>query len=406
MTVPVTAADELPSFLPPLVAQLRRRRIQVGIGDVCALRLALRAGFGLSSRDELRELCVALWAKSPAEAQVVRAAFANLDGLADWTVADAAGHADALPSAQGPAVESLEPEDAGDIRPEPPEPEEGGEAGAGAIRELSASPAAGLGALRTGASGRGLVLVPQYPLTSREVAQAWRHLRRPVRSGPAVELDIDATITERSRRGVATPPVLVPRRRNAVRLLMLADRHGSMTPFHGYADHVIGAIRSAGRIDDVQVAYFHDLPGTLEDKSALQARPDPFRADLDEVLGLIGPLHGGRVYGDPGLTVPQSLDAILAAVTGHTAVLVISDAGAARQQFDIVRVLDTIGLLKALRAQASGVAWLNPVPAARWKRTTAAQAARYVPMYPFSRQGLYQAVDALRGRPVAAEYAP
>jgi uncharacterized protein with von Willebrand factor type A (vWA) domain len=402
MTEPAATADPLPAFLAPLVAQLRRRRIQVGIGDVHALRLALRAGFGLSSRDELRELCVALWAKSPAEAQVVRAAFANLDGLTDWTVTDAAGPATSPPGDRGSAVEGAEAEDAADARREAPEPEPERAAEAGAVRELSPGPAPGLDALRTGASGRGLVLVPQYPLTSREVAQAWRHLRRPVRSGPAVELDIGATITERSRRGAATPPVLVPRRRNAVRLLMLTDRHGSMTPFHGYADHVIDAIRSAGRIDDVRVAYFHDLPGTLADKSALQAMPDPFRPDLDPVLGRIGSLRGGRVYDDPGLTVPRSLDAILAGLTGHTAALVISDAGAARRQFDIVRVLDTVGLLKALRAEASGVAWLNPVPADRWQRTTAAQVARYVPMYPFSRQGLYQAVDALRGRPVTA----
>jgi uncharacterized protein with von Willebrand factor type A (vWA) domain len=255
------------------------------------------------------------------------------------------------------------------------------------------------------------VAIPQYPLTAREVAQAWRHLRRPVRSGPPAELDIRATIAQRSRRGVATPPVLVPRRRNAVRLLLLIDRNGSMTPFHGYVDYVVGAIRDAGRIDDVRAAYFHDLPGSLADQRALAAmpdpfRPDPFRPDLDEVLGLIGPLRGGRVYDDPGLTMPRSLDRLLAGLTGATAVLVISDAGAARQRFDIVRLLDTVALVKALRAGTAGVAWLNPVPPRHWERTTAAAVARYVPAFPFSRQGLNQAVDALRGRPVHLERRP
>ena len=77
--------------------------------------------------------------------------------------------------------------------------------------------------------------------------------------------------------GVATPPVLVPRRRNAVRLLMLIDRHGSMTPFHGYVDYVVGAIRDAGRIDDVQAVYFHDLPGSRDgqDGAGPDARPVP-----------------------------------------------------------------------------------------------------------------------------------
>ena len=49
-------------------------------------------------------------------------------------------------------------------------------------------------------------------------------------------------------------------------------------------------------------------------------------------------------------------------MTSATAVLVISDAGAARRQFDITRLLDSVALIKALRADSAGVAWLNPVP--------------------------------------------
>jgi hypothetical protein len=39
-----------------------------------------------------------------------------------------------------------------------------------------------------------------------------------------------------------------------------------MTPFHGYVDHVVAAIRHAGRIDHVQTAYFHDGPGSSQDR--------------------------------------------------------------------------------------------------------------------------------------------
>ena len=365
-----------------------------------ALRVALRAGFGLSSRDELRELCVSLWAKSPVEAEIVRAAFARLDNLGEWKVSDKAERP-VLRSGQQATPASGEEEHVTEAAPGKAS-QVSDAAETGPVRGLGAGSGVGIAALRAEASDRGLVLVPQYPLTAREVAQAWRHLRRPVRSGPAVELDIAATIRERGRRGVATPPVLVPRRRNAVRLLMLIDRHGSMTPFHGYVDYLVAAIRDAGRIDDVHAAYFHDLPGSMEDKAALERMDDPFRPDLDEVLGLIGPLRGGRVYDDPGLTAPRSLDAILAGVTPATAILVISDAGAARRQFDIVRLLDTVALVKALRA-GGAVAWLNPTPPDWWPRTTAGQLARYVPMFEFSRCGLGQAVDALRGRPVPVE---
>ena len=375
-------ADTLPEYLMPLIGQLRRRRIQVGIGDVHALRQALRAGFGLSSLDELCELCVALWAKSSVEAEIVRATFARLrlDQAADWDIAAA------------------EPLPSGAASPEAPEARSDA-TGTKPVRNIGFGP----GPIRAGVDGQGLVLVSQYPLTAREVAQAWRHLRRPVRSGPPVEIDIGATVRERARRAVATPPVLVPRRRNAVRLLMLIDRHGSMTPFHGYVDYVVGAIRDAGRMDDVQVVYFHDLPGSLEDRSALDEKGDPLRPDLDDVLGLIGPLPGGRAYDDPGLTMPRDLGMVISGMTPTTVVVLISDAGAARRRFDIGRLLDTVALLKALRAGGAGVAWLNPVPADWWERTTAGQVARYVPMFPLSRPGLDQAVDALRGRPVLVE---
>ena len=280
MTRSDSPAAPLPPYLMPVIAQLRRRRIQVGIGDVQALQLALRTGFGLSSRDELRELCVALWAKSAAEVAIVRAAFAGLEGLADWTVVPPLDRAEPRPNVRVEGGEATE--DAGTVEDEPLDGDRN-EAETGAVRNIGSGLGPGLESLRARGDGRGLMLIPQYPLTAREVAQAWRHLRRPVRSGPAVELDVAATIRERARLAVAIPPILAPRRRNAVRLLMLIDRNGSMTPFHGYVDHLVGAIKDAGRIDDVQAAYFHDLPGSLDGKVALEAMADPFSPGLDDV---------------------------------------------------------------------------------------------------------------------------
>lgn len=377
-------SNGLPQFLTPLVAQLRRRALHIGVGDLCALRESLHSGFGLSSREDLRELCVHLWATSPDEADIIRAAFTRLGSLEDWAAA-------------GPAHDSMPPEDSGEVTDQAPQTEIVQNAGIGSKR--------GTPGTRAEASSRGLVLAPQYPLTGREIAQIWRRLRSPVRSGPKSELDITATIRERTRRGVATPPVLVPRRRNAVRLLLLIDRHGSMTPFHGYVDHVTNAIRDAGRIDEVCMAYFHDLPGSAGDKSPLTALDDPFRQELDGIVHLISPMREGRVYEDPGLTKPNMLDAILVKEMPAPAIAVISDAGAARRQFDTVRLLGSLALVKALRQSGGGgLAWLNPAPRTWWAGTTAGQLARYVPMTDFSRQGLSHAVDALRGRPVPVEH--
>jgi hypothetical protein len=122
------------------------------------------------------------------------------------------------------------------------------------------------------------------------------------------------------------------------------------------------------------------------------------------VLHRITPLAAGLCYDDPALTRPRPLPDVLGQVTAATGVLVMSDGGAARGKLDMARLLDTVGLLKAVgtaESGSSGVAWLNPVSPRKWRRTTAAAVARHVPMYTFTREGLDLAVDALRGRPAA-----
>jgi uncharacterized protein len=382
-------AGALPTLIVDVGSQLRRRQFALGVDDYDALRRALAAGFGWSSDDELRDLCVALWAKSREDAEIVRAAFSRsgVGGEAAWNVV--------RPGADATDAEAVEAEG----RRQPAD-------GAGRRDEPEVKPVADLGSLppSTGLVDRGVVLVAQYPMSERDVAQAWRRLRRPLRTGPALELDIAATLAQRSRHGVATPPILVPRRRNTAKLLLLIDRNGSMTPFHGYVDHVVRAIRSAGRLDNVRVAYFHDLPGRMPDHSVLGHLEDPFRPDLDAILPLIQPLTAGYVYDDPELIEPQPLSAVLDQLTAGTAAVVISDAGAARRRFDTMRLLDTVSLLKALHSRAATTAWLNPIRPSGWVYSIATQIARHVPMYPLTRDGLNRAIDTLRGRPEHVEH--
>src|SRR5262245_49736855 len=238
----------LPAFVWRIVVHLQRRGMPVGVDDCHALRQALAAGFGWSATAALCELCVALWAKSPAEADIVRAVF-NRSPAPDW-------QQPAEPPPPSPAAPAPGPSTSDTPAPRPP---------------TIAYVARPLGGLphpppHSGQSDPTLLLVPQYPVTEREVAQVWRRLRRPQRHGPAVEVDIDATIRRRTACGVATPPVLVPARRNTARLVLLLDRLGSMTPYHGFVDHIRRAIEHAGRLDSLTVVYFHDLPGHCADR--------------------------------------------------------------------------------------------------------------------------------------------
>jgi hypothetical protein len=172
-----------------------------------------------------------------------------------------------------------------------------------------------------------------------------------------------------------------------------------MTPYHGLVDYSCQAIERCGRLDSLAIAYFHDTPGGLTDRSVLNRLHDPFDPRLDSVLPAIPKLSEGRVYDDPDLTEPRDLAELFDSVDVSTSVAVMSDAGASRGRIDTVRLLDTIALLKVLSAIAGATVWLNPAPSRNWRASTAEQIARHVPMFPWTRQGFYQAVSVLKSRP-------
>ena len=385
-----------PTFLHDLVQRLRRRGLPIGVDDWLTLHSALAAGYGLRTSDDLRDLCVALWATSVAEREMIVAAFA-----AEVPFWYAEPSASSLPSPRGATSETEEPHPlAPSAETGPPVPLPEGPLPVPITRpypDVTGQPPP------TGLWDPTLVVAPQHPLTSRAIAQTWRRLRRPVRHGTPSELDIDATIDRYARTGVATGPVLVPPRRNTARLLLLADRQGSMTPYHGITDHLLHEIRSAGRLDAIRVMYFRNLPGRAADEAVLADLPDPFTPEIDPVLTRIRPLADGRVYADPALTEPTPLASALIETAPGTAAAIISDAGATRGAFHTGRLLSTVALIKSLNAADCTVAWLNPAPPSRWPGTTAAQIERHVPMFPLTTEGMYRAVDVLRGRPRPTE---
>lgn len=394
----MTASTPMPTFLYEVISQLRRRGLPLGIDDCAALRLALAAGFGWASHTAMLELCIALWAKSAAEEGIVRAAFARVV-MPEWSTEDN-DPGSPQPEVRGetaPTVSGVPQAWPDSAEPSEPFPERDVTTATQQVRRLALAPP------RTGRYDQSLVLAPQYPVTERQVAQTWRGLRRAVRRGPKTDLDVAATVDLCARTGVAAAPVLVPARRNSARLLLLIDRQGSMTPFHDYVEHVRRAIERAGRVSSFAVAYFHNTAGRSLDHGLLAELPDPFAPGLDAVAKLIRPLSDGLVYDDPDLTEPRPLAAIVDAVTHVTGAVVISDAGAARGTLNIARLLDTLAFGKAMQASSGAVAWLNPVPPSRWRRTTAEQVARHLPMFPLTREGMYRAVDVLRGRPITME---
>jgi uncharacterized protein with von Willebrand factor type A (vWA) domain len=80
--------------------------------------------------------------------------------------------------------------------------------------------------------------------------------------------------------------------------------------------------------------------------------------------------------------------------------MVVSDAGAARERVDRGRIATSQKFLRYVQEHWSPVAWINPMPASRWKTSSSSRIAR-VPgcrMFELTEDGLVAAVDFLRGK--------
>ena len=207
-----------------------------------------------------------------------------------------------------------------------------------------------------------------FPIARRQMKQNWRYLRRLVRAGPATELDLAATVNQWGRQGLFLNPVLVPRRRNRIELLLLVDQDGSMVPFHTLSSRLIETASREGRLGKTGAYYFHNCP-------------------ID------------YLYHEPCLATAKPLFTALAQLNSAQSVaLIISDAGAARGYFNPERLELTQVFLQQLQLQIPAIVWLNPVPQSRWHCSTAGAIAQLVPMFELNSQGMKGAISVLRGR--------
>ncbi|AOY79839.1 hypothetical protein BJP36_07750 [Moorena producens JHB] len=213
-----------------------------------------------------------------------------------------------------------------------------------------------------------LIINNDLPVTYRQMKQGWRYLRHLMGEGVPTELDLEATIDQIGQQGFLLNPVLKPRRINKIELLLLIDQDGSMVPFHHFSQALVDTASRGGRFNQVRVYYFHNCPSDY-------LYHDPYHLEAVPIEDCLSQLPKTRVV-----------------------CLIFSDAGAARGQFSSRRRRRTKFFLKELKHYVPPIAWLNPFPRDRWESTTAEEIAKLVPMFEVNRQGLYQAIETLRGR--------
>jgi uncharacterized protein with von Willebrand factor type A (vWA) domain len=198
--------------------------------------------------------------------------------------------------------------------------------------------------------------------------QSFRHLRQAVREGPRDELDIEKTVDSIARKGIFFEPVMRPRRVNRASLFLLLDQGGSMGPFHPLSRRLVETAEKGSHLRKMAAYYFRNYPSDY-------------------------------LYCDPKLLNETAVEKVFNEINLYRpGIIIFSDAGAARGLYNQRRVNWTYYFLTRLRRVARQVTWLNPMPANRWEKTTAAAIATFVPMFSVDQQGLQRAVEVLRGQ--------
>jgi hypothetical protein len=211
-------------------------------------------------------------------------------------------------------------------------------------------------------------------LDVRQTQVALRRLRRLVRNGREQELDIDETVDRTGKNAGDLEVVFRPPRRNQVRLILLMDTGGSMTPYANVVSTIFTAASKSTHWKRFEAYYFHNCPygDVWENAWTREARPmSELIAESTEGSVLI-------MVGD---------------ATMHPAEL--SEAGGA---IDYWTRNETPGIewLRRLRRAFPDSIWLNPLPARWWNAPSCRLVREVFPMHPLTLAGIDDAVTDLR----------
>ena len=340
---------------PPLLDlfhELRQAGMKLTPEQYDLLQQALEQGHGLSGWEDLKRVCRTLWVKPSLnyDRDVFEQTF-------DWYVQEHQRQFEAYTFPQSAASTSVT-----QIQPSLPQVPPRRMPAAQESSEIEAPIAIKTAppSLRQPNKTNWIITPTSLPLSLRSVQSSWRSLRRPIRSGLATEVDLEATLNQINQNGYFSEVVLRPERRQQADLLLLVDDSDVMLPFRPALDPLITAVVEH-RITPAQIYRF-------------TVYPDDYLYDWKQ----------------PSKAVP--LSAVLSRLhRSRTIVLIVSDGGAATKTNSPERKSGIATFLEKLLPCIHQLLWINPLPPERWQFTTAqaiAQAlnGRMIPLCPASLQ--------------------
>lgn len=215
------------------------------------------------------------------------------------------------------------------------------------------------------------------PMTERELKNSWRYLpARQIRQQFNDEIDVRSTVRAIAKTGEQffAGPIFKEKDGKEAGLFILIDHLGSMVAFEEFAKDVERSAREwfskQFSASGIRTYYFQNVPETWLYLNTSHTRHHKV-AHLQSTFALY--------------PVP---------------ILIISDGGAAKGQYEPERIKDTVEALDQLKRFSSRIAWLNPLPAKRWEGTSAEPINRMLEgsMCEANPAGFMRAINILRGK--------
>ena len=211
-------------------------------------------------------------------------------------------------------------------------------------------------------------------LDVRDIGQALRRLRELTRDGREEELDLDETIDQTARNGGDIEMVFQPPRENNVKLLLLMDVGGSMDPYAQLTSRLFSAAHQASHFKAFESYYFHNCPYSKLYTDMARRQGEPTK----EILRNLDRTWRCIVVGDAAMAPAELMRQGGAINYWHNN----STTG-----YEYLRMLDD-SVLETV--------WLNPHNPNWWGSWTTRKIREIFPMFPFTMEGLEEAVAHLR----------
>lgn len=216
-------------------------------------------------------------------------------------------------------------------------------------------------------------------LDVRQIATALRQLRRLTRDGREDELDIDETVDATARNVGDLEIVFRPPRKNTVKLLLLMDVGGSMTPHTRLSELLFSAAHAASHFKSFKHYYFHNCPY------------EKLYTDITQRKGT------------STLEVLQNLDRTWYTVIVGDAAMSPYELTSSGGSIDFFHYNEEPGIrwLQRIRERFPRSVWINPDPPRYWGVTQSTLMIQDIfEMHPFTLDGLGDAISYLRKQKV------